>query len=224
VLFGLRLARRARDDADALSGRADGDLIALARDGQLDAFNELVARHERAVYAVAARYLRSAPQAEDVTQDTFVRAWRALDTFRNHEGAGFRTWLLSIAANRARDVLRAETRRPTAPLETDDEEPNWEPEAADEPPLDFAARGELSTLLERAIGALPPEQRLVVILSDVQGLPYDEVAAIAGVPVGTVKSRLNRARARLRDALTRDSAIAELLGRHGRPEGDGERG
>lgn len=225
MLFSLRLPWRAdrarRDDAE----RDDGELIERARAGDLDAFNALVARHERPVYSVALRYVRSAELAEDVTQDAFERAWRALDTFRNDEGFGLRAWLLTIAANRARDVLRAQSRRPAASLDAaaDDDLP-WEPESDDESALDYVTRDELGGHIERALGALSPDQRLVVILSDIQGLPGEEVARIVGVPAGTVKSRLNRGRARLREALLRDPAARELLGRHGRLEGDGERG
>jgi RNA polymerase sigma-70 factor, ECF subfamily len=228
VLFGLPLAWRARRsklDDIATVEHDDGRLVELARAGDLDAFNELVARHERPVYSVALRYVRSAELAEDVTQDTFLRAYRSLDTFRNEAGFGLRAWLLTIAANRARDLLRAQTRRPTSSLDSgDDDEHAWEPEALGETPLDFAQRGELGAFLERALGGLPPEQRLVVILSDVQGLPYEQIAEIAGVPTGTVKSRLNRGRARMRAMLLENPAARELLGRHARLEGDGERG
>ncbi len=233
MLFGIRLRRpgrpvtalehRDRDDREELG---DGVLIERARSGNLDAFNLLVARHERAAYNVALRYLRSPEQAEDVTQDAFIRAYRSLDTFRNDAGEGFRVWLLRITANRALDVLRASSRRPAESLDRrlDDEGSAWEPETADESPLEFTARDELAAKLERAIGQLHPDQRLVIILSDVQGLPYDEIAAIAGVPVGTVKSRINRGRARLRQLLLADVAGRELLGRHGRLDSDDDRG
>jgi RNA polymerase sigma-70 factor (ECF subfamily) len=228
VQLGRPLAWRAKrstsDDIEA-SEPDDGQLIERARAGDLDAFNLLVARHERPVYSVALRYVRSAELAEDVTQDTFLRAYRSLDSFRNEAGYGLRAWLLTIAANRARDVLRAHTRRPTSSLDAgDDDERAWEPEALDESPLDFAQRGELGAWLERALGSLPPDQRLAVILSDVQGLPYEQVAEIVGAPTGTVKSRLNRGRAKLRAVLLNDPATRELLGRHARLEGDGERG
>jgi RNA polymerase sigma-70 factor (ECF subfamily) len=228
VLFGLRLAWRARRvqaDSSDPNGLDDGRLIEQARAGDLAAFNTLVTRHERPVYSVALRYLRSHELAEDVTQDTFLRAFRALDTFRNDDGYGLRAWLLTIAANRSRDVLRAQTRRPTTSLDaTSDDEPAWEPEAGGESPQDFAQRGELGDVLERALGRLPPEQRLVVILSDVQGLAYDQIATISGVPVGTVKSRLSRGRARLRALLLADPRAAEHFGGSVRLEGDGERG
>jgi RNA polymerase sigma-70 factor (ECF subfamily) len=228
VLFSLlRFRRRGEADAQvAIAELPDAALIERARAGDLPAFNAIVARHERAVYNVALRYMRSPELAEDVTQDSFVRAWRSLDSFRNDAGEGFRTWLLRIASNRALDVLRAQSRRPADSLDTrlDDEDSAWEPEETGESPVDFSMRDELGARLEWALGQLRPDQRIVIVLSDVQGYPYDEVAAITGVPLGTVKSRINRGRARLREVLLADSGSRELLGRHGRLESDDERG
>jgi RNA polymerase sigma-70 factor (ECF subfamily) len=228
VLFGLRRQRRvdtpvSTGDVD-LPADSDAALILRARSGDLDAFNQLVERHQRAVYAVCLRYLRDADAAEDVTQDTFIRAWRALDTFRSDAGVGLRAWLLTIAANRARDVLRSQARRPADSLDDrlDDDEQSWEPTAPDESPLDFAARGDLSSALERALGQIGPDQRLAIILGDIQGHSYEDIAAMTGVAIGTVKSRINRGRARLREILLADDAGRELFARSGRPEsGDG---
>jgi RNA polymerase sigma-70 factor, ECF subfamily len=236
VLFSLRVLRRGdrrdagRDirnrPASALPDAPDAELIDLARSGDLDAFNVLVSRHERAVYGMALRYTRSRELAEDVTQDVFLRAFRSLDTFRNDAGAGFRSWLLRIAANRALDVLRSHSRRPAESLDArlDDDERPWEPEATDEGALEFTVRDELGSRLEQALGEIHPDQRMAVILSDIQGLPYEDIAEITGVALGTVKSRINRGRARLREVLLHDPAGRELLGRHGRLESDAERG
>lgn len=226
VLFGLRL-RRADDDR-AAGGEAPSDesLAASARIGDLAAFNTLVARHERAVYSVALRHLRSPDAAQDVTQDAFLRAWQSLDSFRSEHPGGFRAWVLRIAANRALDTLRASARRPEessdARQERDDS--SWEPESSDESAVDLVSRSELSGVLERALGQLQPDQRLAVILSDVQGHPYDEIAGISGVALGTVKSRINRGRARLREILLADEAGRELLGRPARQESGGRDG
>ncbi len=225
-LFSLRMRLGGvRSEVQPL-GDTDAALIERARGGDLPAFNDLVSRHERAVYNVALRYLRSREQAEDVTQEAFLRAWRSLDSFRNEAGEGFRAWLLRIAANRALDVLRAASRRPADSLDSrmDNEESTWEPEGTDEAPIDFAVRDDLGARLDRALGQIHPDQRLVVILSDIHGHAYDEIAEIAGVPVGTVKSRINRGRARLRQLLLDDSDSRELLGTHARLEssdGDG---
>jgi RNA polymerase sigma-70 factor (ECF subfamily) len=219
-LFSLRLRLNGGRSDNQHDGEADAALIERARGGDLPAFNQLVARHERAVYNVALRYMRSRELAEDVTQEAFLRAWRSLDTFRNDAGEGFRAWLLRIASNRALDVLRARSRRPADSLDSrlDDDESNWEPEGHHETPFDFAARGDLGSRLEAALGQIHPDQRLVVILSDIHGHPYDEIAEIAGVPIGTVKSRINRGRAKLRELLLADDDGKELLGGHARLE------
>jgi len=225
VLFGLRL-RRASNERDAPDDAPpDQSLIAAARTGDLAAFNALVARHERAVDSVALRHLRAPDAAQDVTQDAFLRAWQSLDTFRNDHAGGFRAWVLRIATNRALDTLRATARRPQESIEArqDRDDSSWEPEAQDESAFDLVSRGELGDVLERALGRLQPDQRLAVILSDIQGHPYDEIAEISGVALGTVKSRINRGRARLREILLADEAGRELLGRPGRQEtGGGE--
>jgi RNA polymerase sigma-70 factor (ECF subfamily) len=222
-LFSLRLRLGNSRGEDQHEGEPDAALIERARGGDLSAFNQLVARHERAVFNVALRYMRSREQAEDVTQEAFLRAWRSLDSFRNDAGEGFRAWLLRIAANRALDVLRAKSRRPADSLDRrlDDEESAWEPEGRDEAPLDFAVREDLGTRLEQVLGHIHPDQRLVIILSDIHGHAYDEIAEIAGVPIGTVKSRINRGRARLRELLLADSDSRELLGSHARLESGG---
>jgi RNA polymerase sigma-70 factor (ECF subfamily) len=226
VLFGLRLRRASTSASETPEIPRDGELIARACAGDLNAFNSLVGRHERAVYSVALRYLRSPQLAEDVTQDTFIRSWQAIETFRNDDGEGFRAWLLRIATNRALDVLRARSRRPADSLDAriDDDDTTWEPESGDEDALAFTTRDELGQRLERALGQIQPDQRLVVLLSDVHGHPYDEIATITGLPLGTVKSRINRGRAKLREVLLADESSRELLGRYGRLDSDADRG
>lgn len=221
MLFVLRRFRK-HDELRSLADLSDGELILRAQQGDLDAFNHLVGRHQNAVYSVALRYMRSPDLADDVTQDAFLRAWRAIDTFTNHDGIGFRSWLLRIASNRALDVLRARQRRPADSLDAamDDDESNWAPEDPGETPLQFAERGDLAEQLEWALGKISPDQRMVVILSDIQGHSYDEIAEIVGVAPGTVKSRLHRARTRLREILLE---AGELSGPGHRLESDGER-
>lgn len=189
---------------------ADEQLIASTRDGDLDAFNQLVERYERLVYAVCFRLLRNTQRAEDVTQETFIRAYTALAQFR---GGAFRPWLLRIATNQSYDLLRQERRRTTDSLDAlpVEVEPRWTTGTPPDDPAWYAERSELSRRLESALAELPDDQRLVVILSDIHGYPYGEIAAIAGVPPGTVKSRLSRGRARLRDVLRADDRTRELL-------------
>jgi RNA polymerase sigma-70 factor, ECF subfamily len=175
---------------------ADEGLILEAQRGSLDAFNRLVRRHERAVYNVALRLVGSAMAAEEVTQDTFMRAYGALERFR---GGDFRPWLLRIATNRAYDELRRRKRAPGSFEElTYEPEVEWSTLTSVEEPDARAERLELAQVLEAALAQLPNDQRVAVVLSDVQGYDYVEIAAITGVPYGTVKSRLSRARSRLR--------------------------
>jgi RNA polymerase sigma-70 factor (ECF subfamily) len=135
-----------------------------------------------------------------------------------------RPWLLRIATNRCYDLLRARGRRPADSLDAElyEIEPEWTSQvgAAEHPDV-FAARAELSMHLERALAALPEDQRLAVILADVQGYGYEEVATITGVALGTVKSRISRARARLRQALRDDPTTGELFERFGRLSSEG---
>ncbi len=199
-------------DAEALH---DERLIRAAQGGDLPSFNALVTRHERPIYNLCLRMLRDVAAAEDATQDTFIKAWSSLDTFR---GGLVRPWLLKIATNRCYDLLRAKGRRPASSLDAEpfESQPQWTSQVGSEDPETFATRAELATHLERAIAALPDDQRLVILLSDLQGHGYEAIAEIAGVPVGTVKSRISRARARLRDALREDPACRELFERFGR--------
>lgn len=191
----------------------DERLIGAAQQGDLDAYNQLVTRHERAVFSVCMRLLRDASSAEDATQDTFIRAWSAIDSFR---GGMVRPWLLRIATNRSYDVLRTRARRPAWSLDAElfESEPEWTTQARSETPEAFATRSELGRVLEAALGELPDNQRLAIVFSDVQGYGYDDVAAISGVPVGTVKSRISRGRSALRDRLREDTAHRELFERY----------
>jgi RNA polymerase sigma-70 factor (ECF subfamily) len=158
--------------------------------------------------------------AEDATQDTFLKAWSSIASFR---GGLVRPWFLRIASNRCLDILRARGRRPASSLDAEpvETEPIWTTQAGGgEHPEAFATRRELSAHLERALASLPDDQRLVILLSDVHGHPYDEIAEITGVAVGTVKSRISRARARLRDELRSDPGARELFERFLRQDGE----
>lgn len=187
--------------AGALTSAEDAELIHAAQQGDLAAFNQLVERHQQAVYSVCMRLLRDVEHAEDATQDTFIRAWNAIERFR---GTIVQPWLLRIATNRAYDLLRVRSRRPARSLDAElyEVEPEWTSQAAPvEAPDAFTSRMELSGFLESALDALPEDQRLAVILSDVQGYGYEEIATITGVAIGTVKSRISRGRARLRKTI-----------------------
>ncbi|HHS97900.1 MAG TPA: sigma-70 family RNA polymerase sigma factor [Chloroflexi bacterium] len=192
-------------------------LIRAAQRGNLDAFNELVLTYQHRIYNLAYRILGDPAAAEDATQEAFIAAYRKIGSFR---GGSFVSWLLRIVANRCYDELRRRKRRPSVPLEemaAEDEEINPALINGSASPEEHAERAELIRLLQTAIATLPPDQRVVLVLSDVEGLSYAEIAAAIDVPVGTVKSRLARARVRLRDYLRERG---ELLPRAYRLEGE----
>jgi RNA polymerase sigma-70 factor (ECF subfamily) len=185
-------------------------LIRDAKKGNLEAFNRLVLAYQDPLYNTAYRILGDSALAADATQEAFIAAFRKLTSFR---GGSFKAWLLRIVTNACYDELRRQKRRPTTPLEplTDNdkeiETPRWlaDPSASPEEKLETR---ELDQAIQRCIDALPPEFRAVVILADVQGLGYKEAASVLKRPLGTIKSRLARARLRLRDCL---QSVRELL-------------
>jgi len=192
-------------------------LIERSQAGDLDAFNALVLTYQGRVYNLCLRMLGSPQAAEDAAQEAFIAAYRAVPRFR---GGSLRSWLLRIAANACHDELRRRRSRPQIPLETpaDDERLSAEPPASDEPLEQRAERLELARCLQGCLASLPPDQRLAVILRDVQGLAYEEVAEATGTSLGTVKSRISRGRAALRDSLL---ARGELLPSRFRPSSEG---
>jgi len=177
----------------------DRELISQSQAGDLDSFNQLVEKYQSQVYNLALRMLGNAEAAADATQDTFLAAYRAVGKFR---GGNFRAWLLRIAANSCRDQLRAARRRPASSLDLLLESESPPPLVAKtESPEDYALRRELGRAISDGLASLPAEQRLVVILSDIQGLSYEDIAQATRSSLGTVKSRLSRGRERLRDCL-----------------------
>lgn len=196
----------------------EAGLVQRARGGDLDAFNALVERHQRGLYNLCLRMLGSAAAAEDATQDAFIAAFRRLESFR---GGSFRSWLYRIAANLCYDELRRRKARPTVSLDATAEERGVvELPGSGPSPSGRLERSEMVAALQRALDGLPPDQRLAVVLCDVQGMDYAGAAAVMGVALGTVKSRIARARGRLRKLLRADPAVAEELFAGGiRPEG-----
>lgn len=185
----------------------EAELLRLAQRGDLDAFNSVVLAHQTRAYNVALRVLGDGEAAADATQEAFISAYRNL---RSYRGGSFRAWLLRIVTNACYDELRRRKRRPTTSLEdlapeTEDGEPEveaWLATRADGPER-LSERAELVGAIQDCLDRLPDEFRIVAVLADVQGCGYDEVAQAIGKPLGTVKSRLARARARLRDCLQR---------------------
>lgn len=178
-------------------------LIHDAQRGDLEAFNRLVLAYQDALYNTALRILGDEDRAADATQEAFIAAFRAINSYR---GGSFKAWLLRAVTNACYDELRRQKRRPTTPLEPendDDEEiesPRWLADSSMAPEEKFEA-AELEHALRHCLEALPTDFRAVVVLADVQGLDYAEVAAAVHTPLGTVKSRIARARLRLRECL-----------------------
>ena len=180
-------------------------LVEDAKGGRLEAFNQLVSEYQTPVYNLAFRMLTDPAGAEDVAQDTFVAAFRKIHTF--HTG-NFRAWLMRIAANSCRDHLRSARVRRSVSLEALEESPSFVVQDTGGTPESHTLRRELAGMIQETLGRLPADQRMAVVLVDVQEYSYGEAAQIMGVPIGTVKSRLSRGRLTLRDHLL---AQRELL-------------
>ena len=181
-------------------------IISRAMQGETAAFNLLVEKYQNMAYSVAYRMLRDEDAAADVVQDSLIMDYRAVSGFH---GGNFRSWLMRIVANTCYDLLRARQRHATDSLDDLLAEQDHTPHLIDraEGPEDHAERMELNQLIEAGIQALPPDQRLVLVLCDVHGYAYEEIAEIANLPMGTVKSRISRARLRLRDYLLNRSEL-----------------
>ena len=175
-------------------------LVERARGGDTRAFDDLARAEERALYRHAARIVGVGADAEDVVQDALLSAWKSISSF---EGTSFRAWLFRIVTNRALDRIRARKRRPELPIEpADDEDVTWAEPAAPGPDLaEIASSREALAVVEQALTTVPEEQRAALLLRDVEGFAYEEIALMTGVEVGTVKSRIHRARVAVRNIL-----------------------
>ena len=186
------------------------ELIERSRRGDLEAFNTIVVAYQNQVYGLCLRMLGSPQAAEDAAQEAFISAFRNVGRMR---GESVRPWLLRIASNACIDEHRRRRRRPQVSLDVASQEDESERplEVADPSagPEQQALRGELREALQAELLSLPSDQRLAVILCDVEGLSYDEIATTMKSSVGTVKSRISRGRARLRESLR---ARPELFG------------
>ena len=198
--------------------------IEAARRGDLDAFNWLVLQYQARVYNLCLRMLSDSDEAADATQEAFLSAYKAMPRFK---GEGFRTWILRIATNASLDILRSRKRKPSVSLNSwaspDDGEETLDPlPIADlDPTIDpetSALRLETMGTIQAGLESLPPDQRMVLVLVDVQGLSYDEAASITGANLGTVKSRVNRARLRMREYLRERGVFPSVGELSGRPE------
>ena len=185
-------------------------LIQDAQKGNIDAFNTLILHYQDSVYNTALRILGDEDQAADAAQEAFISAFKSINAFR---GGSFKAWLMRTVTNACYDELRRQKRRPTTPLEpdTDDGEemdsPRWLADSSMTPAQKSEA-DELEHAIQHCLNNLPLEFKTVVVMADIQGMDYTEVATSVRVPLGTIKSRLARARLRLRECL---QGFAELL-------------
>jgi len=175
-------------------------LIESARSGDARAFAALMAPYQSLLYNAAYRILGDGEAAADATQEALLSVYRSLGTFR---GGSFRAWLLRIITNACYDHLRRKQRRPTSSLEAllVGARVHRAFTESIEDPEDYVIRRDLGRTIQRGLRLLNDDQRIAIVLSDIHGLSYPEIAEITGVPVGTVKSRISRGRARLRDYL-----------------------
>ena len=181
-----------------MSGFDEQDLIRRAREGDLPAFNVLVEAYQDRVFSVVLRMIRDRGRAEDLTQETFISAHRNLHRYR---GGNFKAWLLRIAKNATLDELRRRKRRPEVSMDAEVATFRETLPSAEQSPEDAAEMRELGNAIAEGLATLPPDQRMAVVMVDVEGMSYEETAEATEVSVGTVKSRISRARGRLRDFL-----------------------
>ncbi len=194
------MSKLARDDEE--------QLIIRSQRGDVNAFNQLVLRYQQTLYTVVFRMLGDYDVASDVTQDAFMAAFRGIHTYRG--GSSFRAWLLRIGSNAACDYWRRNQRHPAESLDvlTEEDEPH-SPEllsalatkGTEGNPEEYLLTQELQGLIQLGLEQLPLDQRVAVVLCDIQGLSYEEVAVTTETNLGTVRSRISRGRARLRQYL-----------------------
>jgi RNA polymerase sigma-70 factor (ECF subfamily) len=204
------MAKQMRDDEE--------QLITRSQHGDVNAFNELILHYQQSTYGVVYRMMGDADIAADVTQDAFIAAFRAIQSF--HVGSSFRAWLLRIASNLACDHWRRTQRHPVESLEmlTDEDEPHAASDLSalvetgqEANPEEYLLSQELQELIQRGLQALPLDQRVAVVLCDIEGLSYEEISISTQSNLGTVRSRIARGRARLRHYLEQ---YRELLPRN----------
>ena len=188
---------------ESFIGMNEADLVLAAQEGDLEAFNQMVLLYQSRIFALALRILGDEDSAEDITQNTFLTAYLKLNRFRN---GSFCSWLYRITTNACIDEIRRHKRYPIQSLEYEDDT-----EEKLLPSNDFngfgilpeieAEKHELEQVVQQALNLLDADQRVVVVLVDLQDCDYQEAAQILGIPLGTVKSRLSRARLRLHHLL-----------------------
>jgi RNA polymerase sigma-70 factor (ECF subfamily) len=197
-----------------MSERASEDLMLIerAQSGDRYALNELVRKHETRAYQYAIRLTRNAEEAADVVAEAFVRVHNALPNFKGN--SLFSTWLYRILTNCYLDIRKKESRRQTMPLDsgvqTDSGEVERQYEDTGDSPQDTLERGERGDRIRAALRKLPEYQQSMILMYHAEQLSYEEISEALDLPIGTVKSRLNRARMSLREHLTRDEELFRI--------------
>ena len=189
----------------------EAQIVRRVLQGDVNAFEKLVTEYEKAVYAIALRMTGNAEDAADMTQETFIKAYNSLQSFRGD--SKFSVWLYRIASNVCLDFLRSRSRKPTVSLSVEDDEgEETELDIADESqsPEQLLERGLTRDAVRRGLEALPPDYRQILLLREIQGLSYEEIADVLQIEVGTVKSRIFRARKRLCSFLIQDGNIPDF--------------
>ena len=189
----------------------EAQIVRRVLEGDVNAFEDLVTEHEKGVYAIAQRMTGNAEDAADMTQETFIKAYNSLSSFRGD--SKFSVWLYRIATNVCLDFLRSRSRKPTVSLSVEDDDgEEAQMDIADESqsPEQLLERGLTRDAVRRGLKSLSPEYRQILLLREIQGLSYEEIAEALVLEVGTVKSRIFRARKRLCAFLLEDGNIPEF--------------
>ncbi len=190
----------------------EAQIVQRVLQGDVNAFEKLVLEYEKSVYAITQRMTGNAEDAADMTQETFIKAYNSLSSFRGD--SKFSVWLYRIATNVCLDFLRSRSRKPTVSLSVEDDDgEEVELDIADESqsPERLLERGLTRDAVRRGLDALSPEYRQILLLREIQGLSYEEIADVLTLEVGTVKSRIFRARKRLCAFLLADGNIPDFV-------------
>ena len=187
-------------------------IVQRVLEGDTNAFEELVLEYEKKVYSVALRMLNNSEDAADMTQEAFIKAYNSLSGFRGD--SKFSVWLTRIVSNLCLDFMRSRNRRPTVSLSMEDEDgEDVQLDIADssQSPEELLERSLTRESVRRGLQSLPEDYREILLLREIQGLSYDEIAAALDIEVGTVKSRIFRGRKKLCDYLIKDGNIPEFV-------------
>lgn len=179
------------------------ELIALCKKGDRNAFNELVLMHQNRIMNIAFGMLSNIDDVADAAQEVFIKVFRNIGGFK--EQSSFSTWIYRITVNVCNDILRKNSRHKTVSLNMhfDDEEHEFDIKDTSMTPDELVHTAEMQNEVRYAISKLKPEYKAVITLYDIEGLPYDKISEILKIPMGTVKSRLSRARTALKKELTK---------------------